>query len=77
MPRLTVKPPYVGLHAQAHIPSGFVDFFASAIGVLQTLVVALGGGLCIWGGIHLLRAMVTITRVPMRRVHKEANPLNN
>ena len=31
-----------------------MEFFNSAIEVLQTLVVALGGGLCVWGGIHLL-----------------------
>ena len=31
-----------------------MDFFNSAIDVLQTLVIALGGGLCVWGGIHLL-----------------------
>jgi len=29
-------------------------FFTSAIDVLQTLVVALGGGLCVWDGINLL-----------------------
>ena len=29
-------------------------FFASAIGVLQTLVIALGAGLAIWGVINLL-----------------------
>ena len=28
-----------------------MDFFNSAIDVLQTLVIALGGGLCVWGGI--------------------------
>lgn len=32
----------------------FMDFFNSAVEVLQTLVVALGGGLCVWGGINLL-----------------------
>ena len=32
----------------------FMDFFNSAIDVLQTLVIALGGGLCVWGGINLL-----------------------
>ena len=32
----------------------FMDFFNSAIDVLQTLVVALGGALCVWGGINLL-----------------------
>ena len=29
-------------------------FFQSAIGVLQTLVIALGAGLGIWGAINLL-----------------------
>ena len=29
-------------------------FFSSAIGVLQTLVIALGAGLAIWGVINLL-----------------------
>ena len=31
-----------------------MDFFNSAIGTLQTLVVALGGALCVWGGINLI-----------------------
>ncbi len=31
-----------------------MSFFNSAIDVLQTLVIALGGGLCVWGGINLL-----------------------
>lgn len=31
-----------------------MDFFTNAIDVLQTLVIALGGGLCVWGGINLL-----------------------
>ena len=31
-----------------------MEFFTSAIGVLQTLVIALGCGLCLWGGINLL-----------------------
>ena len=31
-----------------------MEFFNSAIGVLQTLVVALGAGLGIWGAINLL-----------------------
>ena len=30
-----------------------MEFFNSAIDVLQTLVIALGGGLCVWGGINL------------------------
>ena len=29
-------------------------FFTSSITVLQTLVIALGAGLCVWGGINLL-----------------------
>ena len=32
----------------------FMEFFTSAIGVLQTLVIALGAGLGIWGVINLL-----------------------
>ena len=31
-----------------------MDFFAKSIEVLQTLVIALGGCLCVWGGINLL-----------------------
>ena len=33
---------------------GMRAFFNSAIGVLQTLVIALGAGLGIWGAINLL-----------------------
>ena len=32
----------------------YMAFFNSAVGVLQTLVVALGAGLGIWGAINLL-----------------------
>ena len=31
-----------------------MDFFISMVDVLQTLVVALGAGLGVWGGINLL-----------------------
>ena len=31
-----------------------MEFFTSAIEVLQTLVVALGAGLGVWGGVNLL-----------------------
>ncbi len=31
-----------------------MEFFNNAITVLQTLVVAIGAGLCIWGGVNLL-----------------------
>ena len=35
-----------------------MDFFNSAVEVLQTLVVALGAGLGVWGGINLLEGYV-------------------
>lgn len=31
-----------------------MQFFSQAVAVLQTLVIALGAGLCIWGGINLM-----------------------
>jgi len=31
-----------------------MEFFQSAIGVLQTLVIALGAGLAVWGVVNLL-----------------------
>lgn len=31
-----------------------MEFFNSAVDTLQTLVVALSGALCVWGGINLL-----------------------
>ena len=34
--------------------SKIMSFFNSAIGTLQTVVVALGAGLGVWGGINLL-----------------------
>ena len=36
-------------------------FFNSAITVLQTLVIALGAGLGVWGVVNLLEGYVTIT----------------
>ena len=36
------------------VPGFFMAFFNSAITVLQTLVIALGAGLGIWGAINLL-----------------------
>ena len=33
-----------------------MEFFNSAVGVLQTLVVALGAGLGIWGVVNLMEA---------------------
>ena len=31
-----------------------MDFFNSAVDVLQTLVIALGAGLVVWGAVNLL-----------------------
>jgi len=31
-----------------------MEFFSEAISVLQTLVIAIGAGLAVWGGINLL-----------------------
>ena len=31
-----------------------MSFFSSAISTLQTLVVALGAGLAVWGGVNLM-----------------------
>ena len=36
------------------VPKTIMEFFNSAVGVLQTLVVALGAGLGIWGAINLM-----------------------
>ena len=38
-------------------------FFQSAVGTLQTLVIALGAGLGIWGVINLLEGTATTTPV--------------
>ena len=53
-----------------------MDFFNSAVDVLQTLVIALGAGLGIWGGINLMEgygndnpganvALIGLTLVPL------------
>ena len=31
-----------------------MKFFNSAVNTLQTIVIGLGGGLCVWGGVNLL-----------------------
>ena len=46
--------PFFGAAAQAAGKEKFMAFFNSAVGVLQTLVVALGAGLGIWGVINLM-----------------------
>ena len=46
--------------ARENIKGGLcMAFFNSAVGVLQTLVVALGAGLGIWGAINLLEGRTT------------------
>ncbi len=35
------------------------NFFNSAVDTLQTIVVGLGGALCVWGGINLLEGYGT------------------
>ena len=47
-----------------------MGFFNSAVGVLQTLVIALGAGLGIWGIVNLLEggvALIGTTLVPLLR----------
>ena len=51
--KLVALVPFYGQAAFAAERS-FMEFFNSAIGVLQTLVIALGAGLGIWGVINLL-----------------------
>ena len=49
-------------HKAASIRKGIkMAFFNSAITVLQTLVIALGAGLGVWGVVNLLEGYVTIT----------------
>ena len=39
---------------QAAESEDLMEFFNSAVDTLQTIVVGLGGALCVWGGINLL-----------------------
>ena len=50
-----------------------MEFFNSAVDVLQTLVIALGAGLGIWGVINLLEGTATTTLVQMLMYGKEAS----
>lgn len=50
-----------------------MDFFNSAVDVLQTLVIALGAGLGIWGVINLLEGYGMIIRGLTRKGNKEAD----
>jgi len=49
--KITIHPP---IRAQRTRRYTFMAFFNSAVTVLQTLVIALGAGLGIWGAINLL-----------------------
>ena len=49
-----------------------MEFFNSAIEVLQTLVVALGAGLGVWGAINLLEGYGTTTPAAMLMYGREA-----
>lgn len=56
-PKLTAA----GRHLQSFLPpehpaerKSHMSFFTSAVTALKTIVIALGAGLCIWGGINLL-----------------------
>ena len=40
---------------QAAESEDLMEFFNSAVDTLQTIVVGLGGALCVWGGINLLK----------------------
>lgn len=42
------------LSAEAAESEDLMEFFNSAVDTLQTIVVGLGGALCVWGGINLL-----------------------
>ena len=44
-----------------------MQFFSSAIDTLQTLVVALGAGLGVWGVVNLWRATARTTLAPKAR----------
>ena len=50
-----------------------MEFFNSAIEVLQTLVVALGAGLGVWGAINLLEGYGNDNPAPMLMYGKEAS----
>lgn len=50
-------------------------FFNSAVGVLQTLVIALGAGLGIWGVVRL--SMIPLTSIPLSQSVSFSNKLSN
>ena len=50
-----------------------MEFFNSAVDTLQTIVIGLGGALCVWGGVNLLEGYGRITGHPMLMYGKEAS----
>ena len=49
-----------------------MEFFNSAVDTLQTIVVGLGGALCVWGGINLLEGYGQDNPAAMLMCGKEA-----
>ncbi len=50
-----------------------MEFFNSAVDTLQTIVVGLGGALCVWGGVNLLEGYGRTTR---QASHRESSSLS-
>ncbi len=50
-----------------------MEFFNSAVDTLQTIVVGLGGALCVWGGINLLEGYGADNPAAMLMYGKEAS----
>lgn len=45
-----------------------MQFFSQAVTVLQSLVIALGAGLCVWGGINLMETIFYKGIMPSEKV---------
>ena len=45
-----------------------MEFFNSAVEVLQTLVIALGAGLGIWGGVNLMEELSTAPNIVSKQI---------
>lgn len=50
-----------------------MEFFNSAVDTLQTIVVGLGGALCVWGGVNLLEGYGPI--IPPARARESSSLL--
>ena len=53
-----------------------MEFFNSAVDTLQTIVVGLGGALCVWGGVNLLEGYGADNPASMLMCGKEAQKQN-